>query len=202
MTHQEKEDRIKAATHAYSLYMDITLPGWEEDPNAKDTPLRVAKAWFNDIAEGLYADEPKITSFENVNKYPGIVFEGPIPVKSLCSHHHQNIDGFAYLAYIPEKEGKIIGLSKLDRIVEYYARRPQVQENLTMQILEHMKKVIGMNRGIAVFIKAKHMCVSHRGVRHDHGVMQTCELSGVFIDQDNKSRDEFYRMIDFSGREK
>jgi len=202
MEKYDKVGRIAAAAKAYAKYMDITVPGWQEDPNAKDTPMRVAKAWFNDIAEGLYIDPPKITSFDNVNKYPGIVFQGPIPVKSLCSHHHQNIDGYAYVAYIPVSTGKIIGLSKLNRIVEYYSRRPQVQENLTMQILEHIKKVIGDNKGIAVFIKAKHMCVSHRGVRHSDGVMQTCELDGVFIDQTNKSRDEFYRMIEFSGKEK
>ena len=186
---------IADAAAAYAAYMDIILPGWKDDPNSKDTPLRVAKAFVEDIGKSLYTDFPKITTFENVDGYDGIVFQGNIPVKSLCSHHHQNVFGEAFIAYIPDgKNSKIIGLSKLNRVVDFFSRKPQVQENLTMQIHTCIDKLIENNKGVAVVIRAKHMCVSHRGIGHDSD-MQTAKLSKYFFDNEMGTRSEFYRMI-------
>jgi GTP cyclohydrolase I len=112
--------------------------------------MRVAKAFVNDLAEGVYCNSPKITAFDNIDGYDGIVFQGNITLHSFCSHHHLPFIGTAHTAYIPSKEGKIIGLSKLNRIVEFYSRRPQVQENLTMQIHEHINEVCGDNLGVAL----------------------------------------------------
>lgn len=180
---------IDAAAAAYKKFMqELGLD--LADPNAIDTPMRVAKMYRDDIFSGLYNTPPKITAFENVYKYDGIVYQGDIPVKSVCAHHHCPFIGRAYVAYIPSNTGKIIGLSKLNRIVDYLSRRPQVQENLTMQIHDYIADVIGDNEGVAVYIKCKHTCVSLRGIKHD-SEMKTAKLSGQFYD-DDKARNEFY----------
>ncbi|MFA5582740.1 MAG: GTP cyclohydrolase I [Bacteriovoracaceae bacterium] len=194
MTHEEREDKINKAAIAYSKFMDVVLPNWKEDPNSKDTPKRVAKMFINELWVGLYGEEPKITVFENLDKYTGIVFQGNIEVKSQCSHHHMPFIGKAHVAYIPSKNGKIIGLSKLNRVVEYFSRRPQVQENLTMQIHDYLTKILGKNLGVAVVIEANHTCVSHRGIGQE-STMKTAKLSGVFIEKDNDARSEFYQFV-------
>lgn len=190
----ENADLIEQASRAYAAYMDVVLPGWQEDPNAKDTPRRVAKSFINDLTVGLRNQLAPITQFKNADGYDGIVFQGNIPIKSLCSHHHQNIYGVAHVAYIPSADGKIIGLSKLNRIVEFFSRRPQVQENLTMQIHNKINELIEGNKGVAVVMQAKHMCASHRGVNHD-SIMQTAKLSGFFFDNEIGTRAELYNMI-------
>ena len=141
--------------------------------------MRVAKMMIDDITQGNYVDEPKVTVFENENNYSGMVFQGNINVSSLCSHHMLPFMGVAHVAYIPN--GKIIGLSKLNRIVNYYARRPQVQENLTEQIHAHIDKVCEGNGCVAVRIIANHTCVSLRGIKDD-STMMTTKLSGAFRD--------------------
>lgn len=188
------ENKILKAEVAYKAYMDIVLPGWEEDPNSQETPYRVAKMHINEIFKGIYMPEPKITAFPNVDNYTGIVFQGNIDVKSICSHHHAFFYGKAYIAYIPTEKGNIIGLSKLNRIVDYYARKPQVQENLTQQILEAIDELVGENQGVAVLIKANHTCVSHRGIGQD-SEMQTAKLTGLFFDDTIGTRKEFYSMV-------
>jgi GTP cyclohydrolase IA len=194
LTEQERELKIAKATSAYSKFMDEVLPGWENDPNSQDTPKRVAKMFVSELWQGLYGPEPKITAFENVDKYDGIVFQGNIEVRSQCSHHHMPFFGVAHVAYIPSENGKIIGLSKLNRLVDFCSRKPQVQENLTVQIHDYIVKVIGENRGVAVLLEAQHTCVSHRGIGQD-SMMKTAKLSGVFIENEDRSRDEFYHFI-------
>ncbi len=196
LTEKQKESLINKASVYYGKYMDILMPGWQEDPNSIDTPRRVTKAFINDIGKGLYTAPPKITAFDNVENYSGIVLEANIPVQSLCSHHHQNIFGEAHVAYIPSATGKIIGLSKLNRIVEYYSRTPQVQENLTQQIHDSINELCEGNRGVAVIIKAKHMCVGHRGINQNSD-MCTAILTGDFGDID-KVRNEFYKLVELS----
>ncbi len=156
--------------------------------------MRVAKAFVNDLAEGVYSEPPKITAFDNIDGYDGIVFQGNITLHSFCSHHHLPFVGNAHVAYLPTPEGKVIGLSKLNRIVEFYARRPQVQENLTMQIHDHINKVCEGNIGVAVMIEANHMCACVRGVKHN-ATMKTAKLSGAFMENDNDAREEFYDFI-------
>ena len=190
----EKEKMIEEAAKHYGRYMTALGFDWRNDPNSSDTPERVAKAFIDDLASGVYSEPPKITAFDNVDDYDGIVFQGNIKVHSLCSHHHLPFVGDAHVAYLPTSKGKVIGLSKLNRIVEFYARRPQVQENLTMQIHSHIDRVCEENIGVAVMIQADHMCASVRGVKHD-STMKTSKLSGEFMRDESKSRSEFYSFI-------
>ena len=190
----EKQAMIENAAKHYGEYMTALGIDWKNDPNSSDTPMRVAKAFVNDLAQGCYVEAPKITAFDNLDKYNGIVFQGNIDVKSFCSHHHLPFIGYAHVAYIPSEDGKVIGLSKLNRIVEYFARRPQVQENLTMQIHNYINETCIGNKGVAVVVGANHMCACVRGVRHD-STMMTSKMSGAFM-QDPATRNEFYRFVD------
>jgi GTP cyclohydrolase I len=193
LTEQEKQNMIEEAAKHYGHYMTALGFDWKEDPNSSDTPMRVAKAFVNDLASGVYNKPPKITAFENVNNYDGIVFQGNIKLHSFCSHHHLPFMGNAHVAYIPTTDGLVIGLSKLNRIVEFYARRPQVQENLTIQIHDHINQECIDNIGVAVMIEASHMCACVRGVKHD-AIMKTAKLSNVFKNK-TRVREEFYNFI-------
>ena len=190
----EKDEMINAAAEHYGKYMDALKIDWRNDPNSSDTPMRVAKSFVNDLAEGCYNKGPKITAFDNLDEYDGMVFQGNIKVNSFCSHHHLPFIGVAHTAYIPNKDGKIIGLSKLNRIVEFYSRRPQVQENLTMQIHDHIANVCTPSEGVAVMVSANHMCACVRGVKHD-ATMKTSKLSGAFMDSKELARSEFYEFV-------
>ena len=194
LTEQEKENMIKEAAGYYGEYMTALGFDWKNDPNSSDTPMRVAKAFVTDLAEGVYNESPKMTAFDNVDDYDGIVFQGNIKLHSFCSHHHLPFIGNAHVAYIPTTKSKIIGLSKLNRTVEFFARRPQVQENLTMQIHDYISDLCDGNLGVAVVVEANHMCACVRGVKHD-ATMKTAKLSGVFMDNDNQARTEFYNFI-------
>ena len=193
-TEDEKEAIIEKAAAAYEKYMDALGFDWRNDPNSADTPRRVAKAFVNDLAEGCYSLPPKITAFDNVDKYDGLVFQGNIKVNSFCSHHHLPFIGQAHVSYIPGKDGKVIGLSKINRIVEWFSRRPQVQENLTMQIHNYMNEVCKDNKGVAVLVSANHTRAGLRGVKHD-SIMKTARMSGAFLDKTDLTRQEFYDFI-------
>lgn len=195
-TEKEKEAIIKKAAKAYEKYMDALGFDWRNDPNSADTPMRVAKAFVNDIGAGCYNNPPKITAFDNVDGYDGIVAQTNIKIVSLCSHHHLAWTGHAHVAYIPSKNGKVVGLSKLNRIVDWFARRPQVQENCTMQIHEYIDMVCEGNKGVAVLIEANHTCCSHRGVKHD-STMRTARMSGAFLEEES-TRNEFYKFVEFA----
>ncbi len=195
-TDKEKQAIIKRAAKAYEKYLDALGFDWRSDPNSSNTPMRVAKAFVNDIAVGCYAEPPTVTAFPS-DGYDGIIAQCNIPVKSLCSHHHLAFTGVAHVAYIPSSDGKVIGLSKLNRIVEFYARRPQIQESMTRQIALAIDTVCEGNRGVAVVIKAQHTCACLRGVKHEGCYMVTSKLSGDFMD-DEKTRSEFYKFIDMS----
>ena len=193
-TDKEREVIINEAAYYYGEYMTALGFNWKDDPNSADTPMRVAKAFVNDLAEGCYSDPPRITAFDNVDKYDGLVFQGNIKMHSFCSHHHLPFIGYAHVAYIPGKDGKVIGLSKLNRIVEWFARRPQVQENLTMQIHKHIDGVCEGNKGVGVLVEANHMCACVRGVKHD-SIMKTARMSGAFLDKTDLTRQEFYDFV-------
>lgn len=195
-TDEEKEAIIKRAAKAYEMYLDALGFDWRNDPNSSNTPMRVAKAFVNDIAAGCYNQQPTITAFPS-DGYDGVIAQCNIPVKSLCSHHHLAFTGVAHVAYIPSLDGKVIGLSKLNRIVEFYARRPQIQEAMTRQIADAISIVCEGNKGVAVVIKAQHTCACLRGVKHDGCYMITSKLSGDFMD-DEKTRTEFYKFIDMA----
>lgn len=188
---EEKNKVIENATLAYGNFLDALKINWRVDPNSIDTPKRVAKSFVNDLISGCYSEPPKITAFDNLNKYDGIVFQGNIDVKSICSHHNLSFIGKAHVAYLPGS--KVIGLSKLNRVVEWFARRPQVQENLTMQIHDYLNEVCEGNGGIAVVISCGHLCACVRGVKHN-STMKTAKLSGAFKN-DPAAREEFYDFV-------
>lgn len=193
LTKEEKEQIISNVAKSYESVLDSLQINWREDPNSIDTPLRVAKSLVNELFSGRYDKKPNITQFPN-DGYSGIVFQGEIDVISCCSHHHNPFVGKAYIAYIPKKDGNVIGLSKLNRIVEWYSRRPQIQEGLTKQIADELSTLID-NEGLIVLIKAKHMCCSSRGVRHD-STMTTCAPTGFFLENKDGCKDEFYKMVE------
>jgi len=188
---EEKNRVIENAALAYGDFLDALKINWREDPNSKETPKRVAKSFVNDLISGCYTTPPKITAFENINNYDGIVFQGNIDVKSICSHHNLSFIGKAHVAYLPGS--KVIGLSKLNRVVEWFSRRPQVQENLTMQIHDYLNEVCEGNGGIAVVISCDHLCACVRGVKHN-STMKTAKVSGAFKN-DPAAREEFYDFI-------
>jgi GTP cyclohydrolase I len=195
LTVEEKKLMIEDAAGHYANFLKaLKFTNFENDPNMQDTPRRVAKAFVDDLYQGCYTAPPKITAFDNVNNYDGMVFQGNITVNSTCSHHALPFVGYAHVAYIPSESGKVIGLSKLNRIVEYFARRPQVQENLTMQIASYLNDICVSNKGVAVVIEARHMCACVRGVRHD-STMMTSKMSKAFLNSD-ATRNEFYRFVD------
>lgn len=197
-TEQEKTEIIDNATKAYEQFLDALCIDWRNDPNSEGTPRRVAKAYVCDLISGCYDKAPKITSFP-ADGYDGMVFQGGIPVKSMCSHHHLAFTGVCHVAYIPSLDGRVIGLSKLNRIVEFYARRPQVQEGLTMQIHKAISEVCELNRGVAVMVSAAHTCACNRGVRHDGCEMKTSKLSGDFL-ADAAVRAEYYQFVNDWGK--
>ena len=114
----------EAAIH-YGNYMTALGFDWSKDPNSAETPIRVAKAFVNDLASGVYNESPKITAFDNVDGYDGIVFQGNITLHSFCSHHHLPFIGHAHVAYLPTPNGKVIGLCKLNRCLLYTSPSPR-----------------------------------------------------------------------------
>ena len=134
-----------------------------------------------------------ITAFPS-DGYDGIVFEGGIPLTSMCSHHHQTIMGNVHVAYIPGENSNVIGLSKLNRVVEHFGRRGAIQEQLTVAIHHAINELITDNKGVAVMIEATHNCVQCRGVKHGGASMKTAKLSGAFLD-DGNARSEFYQFV-------
>lgn len=178
---QEKKDKI---AYLFSKIMD-TLGLDLTDDSLKGTPMRVAKMYVEEIFSGLDpANKPKIALFDNKYQYNQMLVEKNISFYSNCEHHFVPIIGKAHLAYI--SSGKVIGLSKLNRIVQYYAKRPQVQERLTMQIGKELERVLE-TKDIAVIIDAKHLCVSSRGIKDESSATVTSYYGGAFDDPDRKS---------------
>lgn len=175
------------STHVRDI-MKIMQIDLANDPNSTDSPLRISKGWM-ELMRGRFGPEPKITSFPNTLGNSQMVLSGPIRVVSMCSHHWAPFIGDAYVAYIPGET--VIGLSKLARIVDFYARRPQIQEELTQQIAEHVDKSIPGNLGVAVMLRSAHQCMTCRGVEDPGARMTTSELRGAFFDKP-QTRQEFY----------
>lgn len=198
LSQEEKEEIIENAAKAFGDFLTALGTDWENDPNSSDTPRRVAKAYVNDLWAGRFEPLTEITAFPS-DGYSGIVQESNIPVTSMCSHHHQQIRGTVSIAYIPSPVGKVVGLSKLNRIVEHFGRRGSIQEQLTVAIHNAVDKICEGNQGVAVMINATHACVSCRGVKHQGAAMQTAKLSGCFLEEDS-ARAEFYKNIELSGK--
>ena len=198
LTENEKWKMVEEAAEAYGKFLDALGCDWKNDPNSSDTPRRVAKAYVFDLWKGRYDAPSEITAFPS-DGYNGIVQESNIPVTSMCSHHHQTIGGRVSIAYVPSENGKVVGLSKLNRIVEHFGRRGAIQEQLTVAIHNAIDKICEGNLGVAVMIDATHNCVSCRGVKHHGASMQTAKLSGCFLEED-AARAEFYKNIELAGK--
>jgi GTP cyclohydrolase IA len=168
-----------------TLGLDLT------DDSLNGTPKRVAKMYVKEIFSGLDPKNmPKIALFENKYQYNEMLLEKNITFYSNCEHHFVPIIGKAHLAYIAN--GQVIGLSKLNRIVQHFAKRPQVQERLTMQIAKELQRILG-TEDVAVMIDAKHLCVSSRGVKDDTSTTITSYYGGKF--QNEKTKEEFLKYI-------
>lgn len=176
-------EKIEQITDHFAQIMNILGLDLDDD-SLKGTPKRVAKMYVQEIFKGLNKqNKPAMTTFDNKYKYRRLVIERNIPLQSTCEHHFQPIFGVVHIAYIPNI--KVIGLSKLNRIADFFARRPQVQERLTMQIAEELKKALQTD-DVAVYIDAKHMCVQARGVEHHGASTITAEYSGKFLNESTK----------------
>ena len=197
LSENEKLDMINSAEHAFGMFLDALKCDWRNDPNSMDTPRRVAKAYVNDLWAGRYTAMSEITSFPS-DGYDGIIIERDIPLTSMCSHHHQVIGGLVHIGYIAGEGGQVIGLSKLNRIVELFGRRGAIQEQLTTAIHNAVDKVCEDNKGVIVTIVANHNCVSCRGVKHQGASMVTTKASGAFRDNNNLARKEFFDSVNIS----
>ena len=183
----DDDEKIARIEHNFreileTMGLDLT------DDSLKGTPHRVAKMFIQEKFRGLDPkNKPEMRAFENNYQYNQMIVEKNITVNSSCEHHFVPIIGKAHVAYIAG--GKVVGLSKLNRIVDYYARRPQVQERLTRQIAEELRSSLNTD-DVAVIIEAKHLCVSSRGIEDDSSTTVTAEYLGAFKSE-NKKRELF-----------
>lgn len=192
ITDLEKENRKVSAAHYYGLFLESLGFDYKSDPQTIDTPNRVAKSWLDDLVRGSVTDAPSITTFPNEDSYDGIVIQTGIKVNSMCAHHNLPFYGYAAIGYIPK--GKVIGLSKLNRIVDWFSRRPQMQESLTAQIHKFVTDKLECDN-VAVSISGHHLCCGMRGIQHPDSIMTTNKFSGAFLEKDNLVREEFMHAI-------
>ena len=169
-----------------SLVIDI-----ENDHNTQETAIRVAKAWVNEVFGGRYLPKPAVKSFPNATKYDQLYVTGPISIKSTCAHHFQNITGYCWVGVFPGEE--VVGLSKIPRIVHWVAQRPQIQEEMTVNITDQIQEITKA-QGVAVVVKAHHHCVTHRGVQEHQSDFTTSIVRGIL--RENKTlKDEFFSIL-------
>ncbi len=183
-----REDRI--ASHMGCILDSLDID-WRNDHNMKDTPQRFAKMLMRETFAGRFQAEPKMTTFPNVNKLDQIIVQGDIDVKSTCAHHLQPIHGRAWIGVMPTPTSRIVGLSKFNRVVDFFARRPQIQEELTTQIANFLSQKLEP-AGIIVILKARHHCVCGRGV-NQNSVMSTSVAYGEF--RKDHIKQEFFKLV-------
>jgi GTP cyclohydrolase IA len=184
-------EKIMAIERHFEAIMEILGLDLKDD-SLSGTPHRVAKMYVKEIFQGLNpANKPKVALFDNKYRYNEMLVEKNISFYSNCEHHFVPIIGRAHVAYI--SNGKVIGLSKLNRLVEYFAKRPQVQERLTMQIAKELQQVLH-TESVAVVIDAKHLCVASRGVEDDTSSTVTAFYGGTF--QNEQTKNEFLRYLE------
>lgn len=167
------------------LGLDLT------DDSLNGTPHRVAKMFVQEIFSGLDPkNKPKVSVFENSYHYDKMLVEANISFNSTCEHHFLPIIGHAHIGYV--SSGKVIGLSKLNRIVDYYARRPQVQERMIMQIFNELKSVLETDN-VMIVVEAEHLCVSSRGIKDASSYTSTMQYGGIFNEKEN--RNDFFNLM-------
>ena len=185
-----KIERIRENVRDIMLTLGLDL----NDDSLKGTPNRVAKMYVNEIFGGLHPDRrPKSSTFDNKYKYGEMLVEKNITLYSTCEHHLLPIVGRAHVAYI--SNGTVVGLSKMNRIVDYYAKRPQVQERLNIQIVRELQEVLG-TEDVACVIDAKHLCVNSRGIRDVDSSTVTAEYGGKFKEESTRSEFLDYLNLD------
>ena len=184
------DEKIKNIEHYFGLIMkELGLD--LRDDSLSGTPYRVAKMYVKELFYGLdQKKKPKLSTFQNKFSYQKMVVEQNINIDSACEHHFLPITGYAHIAYIPNE--KVIGLSKINRLVDYYAHRPQVQERLSMQILKDLQNALN-TQDVIVMISSKHMCVSSRGIKDKNSTTTTIDYGGYFENKSN--REEFFKII-------
>jgi GTP cyclohydrolase I len=188
-----EEEKIAAIEPHFRAIMEVLGLDLNDD-SLRGTPLRVAKMYVKELFQGLNpANMPSMTLFENKFQYNEMLVEKNINFYTNCEHHFVPFFGKAHVAYI--SSGKVIGLSKLNRLVEYFSKRPQVQERLTMQIGKALQTVL-QTQDVAVMMDAKHLCVSSRGVKDDSSNTITSFFGGKF--QDEKTKLEFLKYIEIN----
>jgi len=194
-TDKERETMVKTIEyHMESIMISLGID-LREDPHSKGTPKRVAKMWVNEVFSGRFEEPPSMTTFPNTKEMDQAIISGPIRIESTCSHHWMPFVGEAYIAYIPGET--VLGISKLSRIATHYAKRPQIQEELTEQIANHIDDVLHA-KGVAVLIKCSHQCMTCRGVHDTNAMMTTSSLRGAFK-QDPATRAEFFAVVNSGG---
>lgn len=185
----DKQKMVAIEKHFQAIMEEIGLD--MTDDSLRGTPHRVAKMFIEEIFSGLNpANKPKISVFDNAYQYDKMLVEADISFNSTCEHHFLPIIGKAHIGYV--SSGKVIGLSKLNRIVDYYSRRPQVQERLIMQIFNELKSVLD-TEDVIVVMEAKHLCVSSRGIQDESSYTSTIQYGGIFKEKEN--RNDFFNLI-------
>ena len=185
---EERSQLLRVAHHVRGILEALDLD--PEDPNLRETDIRVAKMYaemFHGLREG---NEPKVTTFPNDDGYTGMVAELKIPFYSMCSHHLVPFYGHAHIAYVPTEH--LVGLSKLPRILEFYAKRPQLQERLTEQVVNYLDRKLEP-KGAMVVIEARHLCVEMRGVKKPGATTVTSAIRGIF--HQRPIREEFLDLL-------
>jgi GTP cyclohydrolase I len=184
------EEKIQNIQKYFALIMDELGLDLTDD-SLRGTPYRVAKMYVQEIFSGLNpANKPVISTFDNKYQYDKMLVESNISFSSSCEHHFLPIVGKSHVGYI--SNGRVIGLSKINRIVDYFAKRPQVQERMTVQLIEELKKVLN-TEDVIVVVEAGHMCVSTRGINDKSSMTTTIEYSGKFMSP--SLRNEFFQLI-------
>ena len=163
----------------------------ENDHNTQETAKRVAKMMVREVFAGRYEPKPRITSFPNATAYDELYLTGPIKIRSTCAHHFQPIVGNAWVGVFPGKN--VIGLSKFNRLVDWVASRPQIQEEMTVQIADIIEQETHAE-GVAVVVKAEHMCLTHRGVKEHESDMTTSVVRGSLRNEESQKR-EFFTLL-------
>lgn len=185
LSDSEKRSRIQESMRQIMQTLGLDL----NDDSLSDTPKRIAKMYVDEIFSGLdYRHFPKITAIDNKMQTSEMIKVSGISLTSTCEHHFVTIDGTATVAYVPND--KVLGLSKINRLVDFFAQRPQVQERLTQQVLVAIQTIVG-TQDVAVTINAAHYCVKARGIRDKTSFTRTSALGGVFK-QDSVMRGEFF----------
>ena len=192
-----KEIVIQNVADACSYLLEALLIDTEDDHNTKDTARRMALMFVNEVCSGRYEPMPEIKEFPNVRNIDQIYTVGPCTIRSLCSHHFVPICGQCWMGILPDPEGKVLGISKFTRLANWIFRRPQIQEEATHQLAEVIEGAISP-RGLAVVVRAEHLCMTWRGVKDCGTTMVTSDMRGVFKD-DGNARSEFFNLIKGQG---